>query len=178
MKKVFFLVAMAVMTFSSMYAQHFNVGSNAVNVGIGFGTVLGGLGTGRPAISASFERGLWEAGPGVISLGAYAGITGYTYKTEGYTQKWNYTVVGARGAYHFNGLTSVPQFDPYGGVMLGYNIVSYSDTGGFSGSNAYGSGFGYSLFVGGRWFFSDNLAAFAELGYGISILNAGIAFKF
>ncbi len=178
MKKVIFLAVMAAMAFSPIYAQQFRTGSNAVNVGIGFGTALSGLGTGRPAISASFERGMWEAGPGIISLGAYAGITGYTYKAAGYTQKWNYTVVGARGAYHYNGFISVPQLDPYGGAMLGYNIVSYSATGDYTGSNAYGSGLGFSLFVGGRWFFSDNLAAFAELGYGVSILNAGISFKF
>ena len=62
--------------------------------------------------------------------------------------------------------------------MLGYNIVSYSATGDYTGPNTYGSGLGFSLFLGSRWFFSDNLAAFAELGYGVSILNAGIALKF
>lgn len=178
MKKMMFLTVMALVAFSTAYGQQFQVGSNAVNVGVGFGTALSGLGTGRPAISASYEHGLWEAGPGVIALGAYAGITGYTYKSAGYTQKWNYTVIGARGTYHYSGFTSVPQLDPYGGLMLGYNIVSYSATGDYTGPNAYGSGLGFSLFLGSRWFFSDNLAAFAELGYGVSILNAGVSLKF
>lgn len=178
MKKMILLVVMTVAAFTHAQGQQFQLGSNAVNVGVGFGTALSGLGTGRPAISASYEHGLWEAGPGVIGLGAYAGLTGYTYKTEGYTQKWNYTVIGVRGAYHYHGFTSVPQLDPYGGVMLGYNIVSYSATGDYTGPNTYGSGLGFSLFLGSRWFFSDNLAAFAELGYGVSVLNAGIAFKF
>ena len=33
-------------------------------------------------------------------------------------------------------------------------------------------------FVGGRYYFSPNLAAQAELGYGLGILNIGIAYKF
>lgn len=31
--------------------------------------------------------------------------------------------------------------------------------------------------VGGRWFFSDTIGVFAELGHGISTLNVGIAVK-
>ena len=176
MKKVIFLAVMAVMAFSPMYAQQFGVGSNAVNLGVGFGSALGGMGTGRPAISASYERGIWEAGPGVISLGGYVGNTGYTYKSGGEKYSWNYTIVGARGAYHYTGLTSVPELDLYGGAMVGYNVVSYSGSDLYSGN--YGSGVEFSLFAGARWFFTDNIAAFAELGYGVSYLNAGISFKF
>lgn len=176
MKKLFFLAVMAVMAFSPMYAQQFNVGTSAVNVGVGFGTSLAGTGTARPAVSASYEYGLWEAGPGVISLGGYVGNTGYNYKWNGGKYSWNYTIVGARSAYHFNGITSVPQLDPYGGAMIGYNIVSYSGSDDYS--NSYGSGLEFSLFVGARWFFTDNVAAFAELGYGVSYLNLGVAFKF
>ncbi len=176
MKKVILLAIVAATSFSFLHAQQFRLGTNAVNLGIGFGTSLSGMGSGRPAISGSFERGLWEAGPGVISLGAYVGNTGYTYKSGGEKYSWNYTIVGARGAYHYNGFTSVPQLDPYGGAMIGYNIVSYSGSDAYSGS--YGSGVGFSLFVGSRWFFTDNIAAFAELGYGVSYLNLGVAFKF
>src|SRR5690554_4409526 len=178
MKKVIFITAMALLINSPIFAQQFQKGISAVNLGIGFGTALGGLGTGRPAISGSFEYGMWEAGPGVISLGSYLGNTGYRYKTADYTQKWNYTVVGARGAYHFHGLESVPQLDPYAGLMIGYNIARYSVTGGYTGPNSYGSGLGYSLFFGAHWFFTNNMAAFAELGYGVSVINAGISFKF
>jgi hypothetical protein len=35
----------------------------------------------------------------------------------------------------------------------------------------------WSWFVGGRYYFNDNLAAMAELGYGIAYLNIGVAFK-
>lgn len=177
MKRILLAAFIAVTAFVPAYAQQFQTGTGAANLGVGFGTALNGLSTGRPAISVSYERGLWNAGPGVISLGGYVGNTGFTYKAQDYTQKWNYTVVGARGAYHYNGFTSVPKLDPYGGLMLGYNIVKYSTTGEYTGVNNYGSGVGYSLFVGGRWYFSENIAAFAELGYGISVANIGVSFK-
>ncbi|HMR18787.1 MAG TPA: hypothetical protein PKA53_05770, partial [Sphingobacterium sp.] len=68
--------------------------------------------------------------------------------------------------------------DVYGGVMLGYNIVTYSVDGNDGGmGNNYGSGLGFSGFLGGRWLFSDNIGVFAELGYGVSTLNVGITFK-
>ena len=77
MKKVVFILALAV-TAMGAKAQVFEKGTNMVNVGVGFGTALGGLGTARPAISASYEHGLWDiGGPGVISLGGYIGNTGY-----------------------------------------------------------------------------------------------------
>jgi hypothetical protein len=119
--------------------------------------------------------------PGVNSLGGYVGYKGYSYSATDYSEKWHYTVLGVRSAYHYNGL-NVEKLDLYGGVMLSYNILSYSysDIGGynFSGSGSYGSTVGFSLYVGARVFFTDNLAVLAELGYGVAYLNVGIAAKF
>lgn len=177
MKKAIFTLVFAFIAVASQ-AQVFQKGTNMVNVGVGFGTNLGGLGTARPAVSASFEKGLWEVGgPGVISLGGYVGNTGYSYKTAGYKQTWNYTIVGARSAYHYNGFTEAPNLDVYGGVMLSYDILSYSD-GGLTGGNNYGSGLSFTGYLGGRYMFSDAIGAFAELGFGVSTLNLGVAFKF
>lgn len=161
-------------------AQPFQKGTTNANVGIGLGTALGGLGKARPAISISVDHGFWDmGGPGVISLGGYVGNTGYKYGGAGYTAKWNYIIIGARGAYHYNGFTDVPKLDVYGGAMLGYNIVSYkTEGGGDDFKNNYGSGLGLSGFVGGRWFFTDNIGAYAELGYGVSVLALGVTFKF
>lgn len=176
MKKTIFILSIVFMA-ACAYAQPFQKGTNMLNAGIGFGTNLGGLGNARPAISASFEHGQWEmGGPGVISLGGYVGNTGYTYKGSGYTQKWNYTVVGARSAYHYNGFKNASDLDVYGGLMLSYNIASYKADG-YDGPNNYGGGLGISAYLGGRWFFSDNIGVYAELGFGVSTLNAGIAFK-
>lgn len=158
-------------------AQTFQKGSNILNAGIGLGSNLGGLGNSRPTISVSFEHGKWDVGgPGVISIGGYIGNTGYSYKSAGYTQKWNYTIIGARSAYHYNGFNNVPKLDVYGGLMLSYNLVNYSADN-YNGGNSYGSGLGFHAFVGGRWFFSEKIGSFAELGHGISTLNVGVAIK-
>ncbi|SRR5690554_3254997 len=179
MKKTI-LILLAICIAPLCYAQPFQKGKTAVNVGIGLGTSLGGLGESRPAISASVDHGLWEiGGSGNISLGGYLGNTGYRYTDLGYTDKWNYVVAGVRGAYHYTGFTSVPNLDVYGGAMLGYNIVSYSSEGnGNSLSGNYGSGMVLSGFLGGRWFFSERVGVYAELGYGVSVLNAGVSFMF
>lgn len=114
-----------------------------------------------------------------VSLVGYIGNTGYKYTDLGYTAKWNYIVVGARGTYHYNGFTDVPNLDIYGGAMLAYNIVKYKTEGGGADlSDNYGSGVGFSGFLGGRWFFTDNIGAYAELGYGVSVLAVGATFKF
>ena len=160
-----------------VHAQSFQKGSSMVNAGIGFGTNLGGMGNSRPAISVSYEYGKWDVGgPGVISLGAYIGNTGYSYESGGFTQKWNYNVVGARSAYHYNGFENATNLDVYGGLMLAYNIVNYKAEG-YEGSNNYGSGLGFSAYVGGRWFLSENFGLYAELGYGVSTISAGLTFK-
>lgn len=176
MKKVIFILTLVLIT-SIAFAQPMQKGTNIVNVGIGFGTNLGGLGSARPAISASFEHGQWDiGGPGVISLGGYAGNTGYTYKSSGYSQKWNYTIVGVRSAYHYNGFKNAPDLDVYGGVMLSYNIMNYKADN-YDGPNSYGGGLGLSAYIGGRWLFTEKFGVFAELGHGISTLNVGVSLK-
>ena len=180
-------------SFNTVTAQAFNTGDNVMSLGIGLGSSLGGgygYSSQSPGISLQFEHGQWGVGgPGVISLGGYLGYKSFSYDGAfsypyiySYTQKWSYTVIGIRSAYHYNGISS-KDWDVYGGVMLSYDILSYKYTSSnpvydhlYSGS--YSGGLGLSLYIGGRYFFSDNVAAFAELGYGISYFTIGGAFKF
>ncbi|WP_439490583.1 hypothetical protein [Algoriphagus sp.] len=175
---VVFLLVIAVPFVS--FGQEFQQGSKVVSVGLGLGSAVGSgfsYSSQVPAISAQYEQGIWDVGgPGVISLGGYIGYKGYRYNYgSGYQSKWNYTLLGVRSAYHFNG-HDVDKLDIYGGLMLGYYIVNYSDNSGSS-INNYGNNLGLSLYVGGRYYFSDNIGGFAELGYGVSYLNLGVAFK-
>ena len=172
-----------VLVFSAR-AQEFQRGTNVISAGVGLGSsILSYSGASQsPALSLQYERGVWDiGGPGVISLGGYAGYKGYSFSGADFSEKWHYTVLGVRSAYHYNGL-HVEKLDLYGGVMLSYNILSYSytDNSGYniSGSGAYGSTVGLSLYVGARYFFADHLAVLAELGYGVAYLNVGIAAKF
>ena len=164
--------------------QEFQKGTNILSAGIGLGSsILSYSGASQtPALSLQYERGVWDiGGPGVISLGGYAGYKGYSFSGTDFSEKWHYTVLGVRSAYHYNGL-NVDKLDLYGGVMLSYNILSYSyaDNTGYSvsGNGSYGSTAGISLYVGARYFFADNFAVLAELGYGVAYLNVGIAAKF
>lgn len=115
------------------------------------------------------------------------GLIGYTSTTDTYTYssfgskdtyKISNTLIGARANYYFD---VNPKYDVYAGAMLGYNAVSsnYSST-----SSEYQqilgdvdvsvSGVLYGVHAGGRYNFSPATSAFAEIGYGIAVLNLGI----
>ncbi|MFH6604889.1 hypothetical protein ACEZ3G_15495 [Maribacter algicola] len=174
MKKSILLFACAMLGVSLIHAQEFNVGTNVINGGVGFGGSFGSYATSSQSIglSVSYERGIWELpGPGVVSLGGYIGTKTYKYDYVGGNDKWNYTIIGVRGAYHFNGL-DVDNLDVYGGVMASYNILSYDGNGNFN------SRPGATAFIGGRWYFAENIAVFAEAGYGVAYLTTGISLRF
>jgi hypothetical protein len=189
-KTIFMTIAALVLLAHAAHSQDskaYKVGDNVISAGIGLGSSIGSFtyGTQTPGFSAQYERGLWEAGPGVISLGGYVGIKSFSYDYadygENYQSKWNYTIVGVRGAYHYTGF-NVDKLDVYGGLMLSYDALSFTDNdasnGQSYGGTATGSSVGLTAFIGGRYYFAGNLAAFAELGYGVSYLNLGLAYKF
>lgn len=188
MKKLLLLMSITGLALTA-HAQVFEKGTNIVSAGVGLGSsILSYSGASQtPALSLQYERGMWDiGGPGVVSLGGYVGYKGYSFSnSEGayaYSQKWHYTVIGVRSAYHYNGL-DIQKLDLYGGVMLAYNLLSYSYSdnsgiGNASGTGSYGSNVGLSLYVGARYFFSDHIGVLAELGYGVAYLNVGIAAKF
>ena len=174
------LIALLLFACPHIYAQRFDNGDNVLSVGLGLGSSLGGRHySSTPGISLQYEHGNWDAGgPGVISLGAYLGFQGFTYSAFGYHQKLNYTIIGIRSSYHYNGIHS-EDVDVYGGLMLSYNIASYSNDfpSSYGYANDYGSGVGLTLYIGGRYYFTDNVAAFLELGYGISFATIVASFK-
>jgi hypothetical protein len=183
-KSAFFSIALAVISLFSavhVHAQAFAAGTNVISGGIGLGSSLANgytYGTQGIGLSASYERGIWEAGPGVISLGGYIGYKTFSEVYAGYSYKWNYTIIGGRGAYHFTGL-NVDNLDLYAGLMLSYDNVSFSSSDGspvYAGN--YGSGIELTPFAGARYYFANNLGGYAELGYGVAILSIGLSYKF
>src|SRR5262249_21387056 len=141
-----------------VHAQAFEAGTNVLSAGIGLGSSLANgytYGTQGIGLSASYERGIWEAGPGVISLGGYIGYKTFSEVYGGYSYKWNYTIIGGRGAYHFTGL-NVDNLDLYAGLMLSYDNVSFSSSDGspvYVGN--YGSGIELTPFAGARYYFAN-----------------------
>lgn len=173
----------------SIYAQSptFSEGDLVFNLGVGLGTNLysgTGFKSTLPPISISGEYGVKEdflTTGMTLGLGGYFGFAGSKYEqkigTLSWGYKYSYTVIGVRGAVHY---PLVEKLDTYGGLMLGYNIVSGKETGnaplGIS-YDATSSSVAFSVYLGGRYYFTDKFAAMAELGYGIAYLNLGIALK-
>lgn len=158
-------------------AQTFNKKDKFLNFGIGFGSVYGFTGStsSTPALSGSFEIGVTDKlGIGRIGVGGIFGYSGYKYNGFGTSYSSSHILIGARGAYHFD--LDVEKLDLYGGVMLGYNSVSYSDS--FGGFNPGSSALVGGIYGGCRYLFSDKIGAFGELGYSIAWLNLGLTVKF
>ncbi len=164
----------------------FNQGDLVFNAGIGLGSTLysGRYYSSRlPAISLSAEYGVKEdfiTEDMTLGIGGYFGIAGSEYSVDlpslgNYGYRYTYTIIGARAAVHY---PIVDKLDTYGGVMLGYNIVSVNEFGNYTGiEGAASSSVAFSLYVGGRYYFTERFAAMGELGYGIAWLNLGVALK-
>lgn len=158
----------------------FGEGTNALNLGIGFGTTYSYTGSvsASPAFSASFEHGFKQLGPGVLGFGILAGYQSTSSDLgSGYKFTSSDVVVSLRGAYHY---PVTDAFDAYAGVGLGYRRISYSLEGGsspFFALDNYGGVYSAG-FIGGRYFFTDKIGAFAELGYDQAYLKAGLFVKF
>lgn len=186
------LMALLFIGIENLNAQDFKVGDNVGAVGIGLGSALGSsLGSASPGFALQYEHGQWDVGgPGTISIGGYLGYQSFKYSNSqsisgniyAYDYHSSYTILGIRSAYHYHGL-EVKNFDPYGGLMLSYNIFHQSVTSNYSGSYSAsslgtGSALGLTLYLGGRYYFNSNWAAYAELGYGVAYLTLGAAYHF
>ena len=186
-RRVLLLVSTFMLSFFMVNAQYTNEGDKILNLGLGLGnSYYSGVGYSStfPPVSASLEviinDDIFNDGKGAIGVGGYAGFFGYKYDYAYFNSKydWKYSniAIGPRGYLHYS---FIDKLDTYTGLMLGYNIVSVKGGGNnVVGYTASSSGFIYSWFLGGRYYFNDNFAGMLELGYGIAYLNIGVAMKF
>lgn len=173
----------------------FSQGTNVINLGIGLGGYYNDIYTGyssSPDFILSYDNCTFgNVGPGTISLGgllAYKGVSyDYVVPPYSYNQNWNYYIIGFRAAFHWD-FTSNPHFDPYVGLMLGYYDIGYSESSNAPGYNVPGNPYYYandynsylalSVYIGARYFVSDHVGLWLELGYGYSDAALGISFRF
>ncbi len=184
MKRILISCTAIYFTVLQLVAQEpaFEKGSMVINLGLGIGSNLYTetyYHTMVPPVSVSFEIGAKDQilEKGVIGIGGYLAASKYKYDFSGKGWKTSNFIIGARGNFHY---PLVNKLDTYSGLMLGYGIMGVEYFGGF-GQNEYtgsSSGIQWALFVGGRYYFKENLAAMLELGYGVAYLNIGIAMKF
>lgn len=188
MKKVLITLFVAFMALQlSAQTNLLTKGEKVLNLGIGLGTSLytgSGNTSSVPPVSASFEVGVKDdvLDIGSIGIGGYIGYAAWKWEYAGWgdTWGWKYSdlIIGARGNFHY---PFVEKLDTYAGLLVGAEIVSSKEIGTIDplyNYDATSGGLIYSIFLGGRYYFTDNFAAMAELGYGISYLNLGVALKF
>lgn len=184
MKKVLITLFVAILTMQlSAQENLLTKGERVLNVGIGFGSTLyngSGYNSTVPPISASFEVGVKDdvLDVGSIGVGGYLGYSAYKWEYAGWGHKFSDFILGVRGTFHY---PLVEKLDTYTGLMLGYEIISSKDFGTIDplyDPDYSTSGVAWSWYAGGRYYFNDNFAVMAELGYGIAYLNIGIAYKF
>ncbi len=173
----------------SANSQVFYEGVSHLNVGIGLGgyysySYLSGSDYSRtPTIFLSYDKGIMdEVGPGNIGIGGFLGFSSananYAYVGYEWDYKWSNFVIGARGTYHL--ILDAENIDLYGALSLGLWAQTYKYTnsdpfwnGSLDQSDTYMNLY-YAFSVGGKYMFSENLGAFAEIGYDIAYLKLGV----
>ncbi|HBS88751.1 MAG: hypothetical protein A2W91_04250 [Bacteroidetes bacterium GWF2_38_335] len=191
MKKTILTFTIALVAWACQ-SQSFEKGTSVISAGVGIGgnyNASGYYSSQSPAIGISFEKGLIEdVGPGIISGGFYLGYKSLTYHYNyGYNNffydwKWSYTIIGLRGAYHYP--LDNEKLDVYGGIMIGFNYCKFSEKTNdptyydYQHTYSQNSYLNTTFFAGGRYYFTENLGGFAEVGYGIAYLTIGINYKF
>lgn len=177
MKKLLVALLIVCAFSTSTFAQNstFDKGTSVLSAGIGLGSGYYGLGYSMivPPVFAAYEYGivdnLFNNGKGAIGIGGLVGYTSAGWNGAGTTYNVSFITFGAQGALHYE---FVDKLDTYGGLKLGYYVVNGSNLwAGNSGALAWG------LCAGARYYFTPKVAAMAEIGYGISVLNVGVSFK-
>jgi hypothetical protein len=171
-----FLSFLLPVLFLSVYeasAQSYMKNEVALNAGVGFGVI--GYGTNgtysySPPLSFSAEYSVSNH----FGVGAYVGYLSRRYTATRDYSKFNALSYGARGTLHFsyflNELLNLgileDKLDLYTSVLLGVEDVEWN-----SGTRPIGAkegkSFRYGAVGGARYFFTENVGAFAEIGRGV-----------
>lgn len=194
MSRFFVLFGLLVISFSAVTAQNtqIKVGDSQVSAGIGLvPTFVGDKGDVIvPPISLNYTYQV----SGKFSLGAFASYSSTTSPLIKYNDgstnvfETKLLMVGIRPAVHF---LNMENWDIYGGFSFGYNIpmidVNSNTPEGPKTGDDVGptptfyreaeNNFSYSGFIGATYFVKKNLGIYGEIGYGISLLNIGVAYK-
>ena len=161
-------------------AAQFEYGKNYAGAHVG----LSGVGSAL-TLGLDYERAVTkpgDVGPGIIGVGGLFDYFSYGSNEYGFSDvgSWTYLDFGASGMYHF--VLSDRKWDPFVGLVLGYEVASWSWKGNYSYMNQYYSPSGGGFTIGGsagvRYFFNDSWAAQARVGFGFYLLAVGVDYKF
>jgi len=176
-------------TWNNSYADGIEGSRFLINTDIGLGILPYKMSV--PPISVSVEY-MFDKAP--ISIGGYSGVTVYNEDIAYINYKASMVGLGVKGSWHFN--FGVNNLDTYVGLVLGLLAYTQNVTTSIPGTPAIPpyvsatpdttitaeynlSTLLYGFIVGARYFFTNNLGAYFELGYSaVSIASIGLAVKF
>ncbi|MDO5017221.1 MAG: hypothetical protein Q4E10_02525 [Porphyromonas sp.] len=172
MNKKIVVALVALMACFGLKANAQNVMHNGANII----TVGAGLTDSHVPLSVAFDHGvvdnLFESPNASLSLGGMAGaLLGKNY--AGF-------VIGPRVGIHYH---FIPQLDTYFSLMLGLTGARYKENVNVGNGekvkvdSGWSNEFEWGSHIGARYFFTPQVGAFIELGYGYTFANIGIAFK-
>jgi hypothetical protein len=148
------------------------IGSLFLNVGLGFGAGYKNPTYATPwGFKIAAEYGVWEAGPGVITLGAELGSSFSGQSVDGNSYHSSTFVVAGRAAWHYG--WNVPGLDTYGGFSAGIGFNHYTNYG--VDYNSPVPAFG--AFAGASYFVTPTFGFNSEFGYDITNFQVGVVFK-
>jgi len=184
-KIIFFvLVIFSTISFSQI---PYKPGDRIAQFGVGYGmyNITGDLST--PPLSAGLQFVVVPE----VSLGAVFAYSSTKYKwtppepqylgglvLPKLTVNYSYYMTGLRTEYHF--INDTTDFDGYVGISGGYTFVSSTQQTddynkyGFSSAGSYGF---IGIHGGLRYYFRPNFAFFGEVGYGLSYVSVGLAYR-
>lgn len=156
-------------------------GTSVLGFGIGMANRYYGFSGFSPGVKVNYEAGLWQAGPGVVTLGGTFGYTFQSYRNyiigNGYNYSWHNFIVAARSAWHHN--WGVDKLDTYAGVSAGVRFNIYNDDGDPINNPNYKTVYPhFGGFVGAAYYFKPALGVFAEVGYDINFVTIGLNLNF
>jgi len=177
LKKLIGTMAVAALIAAPVQQAAAQISKGYTDIGVVVG--LGNIGNASASFGGRFEKvfkELPDLGNGLLGIGVSADYYGYSDSFGAYGYSWKYIPIGATANYHFK--LDNKKVDPFIGAGLGYNYISCSYTGiGYSANYCSSSAIYFIGRVGGRYFFSPNMALYADAGAGAATLNVGLTFK-
>ncbi len=180
--RISFIALLAIISFNT-FAQNGHTTADVAPVAVGSATVNLGVGVGAPYDGANggfgfklaAEYGIWQIGPGVITLGPEVGMSFssnyHNFYGSSYTGRT--LIVAARGAYHYG--WGVPGLDTYGGFAFGPGFHHFENKTLHIKDNTTFPVFG--AFVGASYFINPQFGFNAETGYDITNFQVGVILK-
>lgn len=177
-RKSKFQITPHVGVFSSLYGSGYKTQIPPVGLDFEFLSIPTDGHGGGFAIGVSAQYSKWKLEDALFQGYAYSG-GGFSYDTED-AYLWS-IVAGVTGSYNYY---FSPKFEVFGTLLLGYEYAKFNTQ---KDSNNYLSeyldgigagGFAYNISAGVRYHIAPAFNVRGQLGYGVSIVDVGLGFRF